>query len=269
MTCHSCRIEVVKAGKGCNQVQRYKCQRCGKRFIEPQEKPFGADVRLPKETVIRILRCLVEGTSVRATARLCDVGPNTVLAMLKLAGESGERIMARRSETSKLPMCRPMKSEASSRRRKPINDRQRHTTKASVTPIRSWQSSAIQSWSFHVVIAICLDDLRIVHAMTERIVNGRNVGTETICADLKSSRRNRVPKSLDECPLLPMVNTGADHSTQSHHRQPRPDEDLHVARGAVESHDEDAHAPINAAHECVLEEMGKSVGNALPLLLLV
>ena len=66
MTCHSCGIEAVKAGKGGNQVQRYKCQQCDKRLIEPQEKPFGADVRLPKETVIRILHCLVEGTSVRA-----------------------------------------------------------------------------------------------------------------------------------------------------------------------------------------------------------
>jgi IS1 family transposase len=85
----------VKAGKGRNQVQRYKCQQCGKRFCEPREKPFGTDVRLPKETVVRILHCLVEGTSVRATARLCDVQPKTVLAMLKLAGENCERIMGR------------------------------------------------------------------------------------------------------------------------------------------------------------------------------
>jgi transposase-like protein len=83
----------VKAGKGRDQIQRYKCQQCDKRFIEPREKPFGADVRLPKEAVIRIPHCLVEGTSVRATARLCDVEPNTVLAMLKLAGENCERIM--------------------------------------------------------------------------------------------------------------------------------------------------------------------------------
>ena len=46
----------------------------GKRFAEPQEKPFGADVRLPREKVQKmILLCLVEGNSVRSTARLCDV----------------------------------------------------------------------------------------------------------------------------------------------------------------------------------------------------
>jgi transposase-like protein len=67
VTCHSCRIEAVKAGRGRNQVQRYKCQQCGKRFIEPQKKPFGADVRLPKQTLLMILNCLVEGNSVRST----------------------------------------------------------------------------------------------------------------------------------------------------------------------------------------------------------
>ncbi len=62
MTCHNCRIEMVKAGfYGKRRVQRYKCQQCGKRFSEPQEKPFGADVRLPKEKVLLILNCLVEG----------------------------------------------------------------------------------------------------------------------------------------------------------------------------------------------------------------
>lgn len=96
MTCHSCRVEAVKAGKGRNNLQRYKCQQCGKRFTEPHQKPFGADVRLPRETVIRILHCLVEGTSVRATARLCGVEPRTVLAVLILAGENCERIMAKK-----------------------------------------------------------------------------------------------------------------------------------------------------------------------------
>jgi len=85
----------VKAGRGRKQVQRWKCQQCGKRFTEPREKPFGADVRIPAEKVRMILNCLVEGNSVRATARLCDVEPKTVLTMLRLAGENCERIMRR------------------------------------------------------------------------------------------------------------------------------------------------------------------------------
>jgi transposase-like protein len=102
VTCHNCRIEAVKNGKGRNQLQRYKCQQCGKRFTEPHAKPFGADVRLPKETVERILHCLMEGASVRATGRLCGVEPKTVLAMLKLAGENCEKIMGRKVRNVKV-----------------------------------------------------------------------------------------------------------------------------------------------------------------------
>ena len=102
MTCHNCLIEMVKAGKyGKNTVQRFKCKQCGKRFSEPQEKPFGADVRFPAETVEMILHCLVEGNSVRSTARLCDVEKRTVLNMLLLAGKNCERLA--REQDSKPP----------------------------------------------------------------------------------------------------------------------------------------------------------------------
>ena len=95
MTCHNCQIETVKAGVyGKSRIQRYKCQQCGKRFSEPPQKPFGAEVRLPLEKVRMILHCLVEGNSVRSTARLCDVEKRTVLNMLMLAGQGCERLLA-------------------------------------------------------------------------------------------------------------------------------------------------------------------------------
>jgi transposase-like protein len=96
VTCHSCKIEAVKAGRHSTGVQRWKCQQCGKRFQDQQQKPFGADVRLPKETVCRILHGLVEGNSVRGTARLCDVEKRTVLNLLTLAGEACERLFEQR-----------------------------------------------------------------------------------------------------------------------------------------------------------------------------
>jgi len=40
-----------------------------------------------------ILRCLLEGNSVRSTVRLCNVEPRTVLHILALAGERAERVM--------------------------------------------------------------------------------------------------------------------------------------------------------------------------------
>lgn len=94
MTCHNCRIQMVKSGfHGANRVQRWKCQQCGKRFCEPQPKPFGQDIRLPIQKVTMILNCLLEGNSVRSTARLCDVEKRTVLNLLKTAGDRCEKLL--------------------------------------------------------------------------------------------------------------------------------------------------------------------------------
>jgi len=95
VTCHNCKIDMVKAGKGRNELQRYKCQQCGKRFTEPHDKPFGEDVRLKQDVVVSILHCLLEGNSVRSTARLCGVEAKTVLTMLEHAGKNCERIMGK------------------------------------------------------------------------------------------------------------------------------------------------------------------------------
>jgi len=94
VTCHNCKTEAVKAGRSKNGAQRFKCQQCRRRFTEAQERIFGSDSRLPQETALRILQCLLEGSSVRSTARMCDVEPRTVLNVLTLAGERAERVMA-------------------------------------------------------------------------------------------------------------------------------------------------------------------------------
>lgn len=93
MTCHNCRIDTVKAGKQKDGSQRFKCQQCGKRYTEQKARMLGSDSRLPEEKALMILRCLLEGNSVRSTARLCDVEPNTVLNILVLAGERAERLL--------------------------------------------------------------------------------------------------------------------------------------------------------------------------------
>ncbi len=96
MTCHNCEIEMVKAGKfGKKAIQRFQCKQCGKRYSEPQDKPLGY-ARLPLEKVNMILHCLVEGNSVRGTARLCHVEKRTVLNLLKAAGDHCERLLEKR-----------------------------------------------------------------------------------------------------------------------------------------------------------------------------
>src|SRR5260370_40610979 len=96
MTCHNCRIEMVKAGfYGRNKIQRFKCEQCVKRFAEPQDKPLG-DVRLPEAKVLLILNCLVEGNSIRSTARIADVEKRTVMNLMVSVGEKCERMLEER-----------------------------------------------------------------------------------------------------------------------------------------------------------------------------
>jgi hypothetical protein len=49
-----------------------------------------------------ILHCLVEGNSVRGTARLCDVEKRTVLNLLVLAGENCQRLFSNKVRNVKI-----------------------------------------------------------------------------------------------------------------------------------------------------------------------
>lgn len=53
--------------------------------------------------------------------------------------------------------------------------------------------------TFNVVVPICLDDLCIVHAMAERVINCRNVWAESVRADLECSGRNGIAQAFDKC----------------------------------------------------------------------
>jgi len=55
---------------------------------------FGAGnlsvVKLPEETVVRIIKCLGHGCSIEATADICEVDPRTVSRLLEKAGRRAE-----------------------------------------------------------------------------------------------------------------------------------------------------------------------------------
>ena len=53
-------------------------------------------LKLPPEKIARIVHCLVEGVSIRGTARLADVQKNTVLRVLRHAGRLCRRVMESR-----------------------------------------------------------------------------------------------------------------------------------------------------------------------------
>jgi transposase-like protein/IS1 family transposase len=86
MVISSCKHDCFrKDGTDRHGIQRYKCSLCGKRWSESQPKVLG-NMRIGLELAERIIKCLCEGVSVRATSRLCGVDPYTVIDLMLLVG---------------------------------------------------------------------------------------------------------------------------------------------------------------------------------------
>src|SRR5260370_10766118 len=92
MTCHSCQSICMKWGKSGKQIQRYRCHQCKRTFLEEQNNPLG-DMRIPIEKAELCLQLLLEGNSIRSTTRITGLHQVTILNLLVLAGEKGERLM--------------------------------------------------------------------------------------------------------------------------------------------------------------------------------
>lgn len=95
MKCAQCACEeIVKFGFFCvngNRIQRFKCKECGETFSKDQNKPFE-DLRLAPDKIKQIVSFLCEGIGIRASARLANVHRDTVLSILKFAGNKAVEI---------------------------------------------------------------------------------------------------------------------------------------------------------------------------------
>jgi transposase-like protein len=70
-------------------IRRLYCRTCGHRFSERQGTLLQY-AKLPKETIVRIVKCLVHGCSIDATADICEVTPRTVESLLDKAGRRAD-----------------------------------------------------------------------------------------------------------------------------------------------------------------------------------
>jgi len=86
-------VESKKHGKTRDGQQRYRCMECGKTFSEP--KPL-AGLSTDIGDAAKALHMLLEGMSVRATARLTGLDIKTLLRMVVKAGRQCEQFMADR-----------------------------------------------------------------------------------------------------------------------------------------------------------------------------
>lgn len=82
------------------QIRRLYCRMCGHRFSERQGTLLQY-AKLPEETLVRIVKCLVHGCSVEATADICEVTPRTGESLLKRAGRRGDELHGRSAPPTK------------------------------------------------------------------------------------------------------------------------------------------------------------------------
>ena len=71
--------------------QMYRCNWCEQRFSETHGTVFYG-LKTPHETVYRAIHCLCENMGIRATARVFNVKPDTILLWLRRAGEHSQKV---------------------------------------------------------------------------------------------------------------------------------------------------------------------------------
>ena len=70
-------------------IRRLYCNHCGQRFSERQGSLMEYS-KLPKETIVRIIKCLGHGCSIEAAADICDVDARTVERVLERGGQRAD-----------------------------------------------------------------------------------------------------------------------------------------------------------------------------------
>lgn len=70
-------------------IRRLYCSSCKKRFSE-RKGSLMEHAKIPRETVVRIVKCLGHGCSVEATADICEVDCRTVERYVAVAGRRAE-----------------------------------------------------------------------------------------------------------------------------------------------------------------------------------
>lgn len=95
MTCHNCKTQCSRFGKDRKGYQRFRCAKCSKTFTEPHNGHLPG-MYVSTEAGAKVLRLLVEGMSIRSVERTTGIHRDTVLRILRTAGEGCERLLETR-----------------------------------------------------------------------------------------------------------------------------------------------------------------------------
>ena len=95
-TCPECRGPLIKHGfLKKEHTQRYRCKRCVKTFSDADKRQFGV-FRIKPEKIVQTITQLAEGGGIRSTARIVGLHRDTVLSVLKFAGQRSEELLKRK-----------------------------------------------------------------------------------------------------------------------------------------------------------------------------
>ncbi|MGL6073844.1 MAG: IS1/IS1595 family N-terminal zinc-binding domain-containing protein [Fimbriiglobus sp.] len=92
MKCPACQVDARKFGKDRKGNQRFQCPVCKKTVTDIAANPLGT-MRISIEDAVACLRMILEGVSIRATARLSGINRGTVLDLVVLVGERCEVLL--------------------------------------------------------------------------------------------------------------------------------------------------------------------------------
>jgi transposase-like protein/IS1 family transposase len=93
-TCRTCGGRTISWGKDREGNARRKCKACGKTYGIIPARPLGR-MRISIEDAALCLSLLTEGSSIRATERVSGVHRDTIMRLLRVAGEKCEALLNR------------------------------------------------------------------------------------------------------------------------------------------------------------------------------
>jgi transposase-like protein/IS1 family transposase len=94
IACRSCGEPTIGWGKDKAGNPRRKCKACRSTFGLIQARPLGA-MRIDLDRAVLILSLLTEGTSIRSAERISGTHRDTIMRLLRKAGEKCESLMDR------------------------------------------------------------------------------------------------------------------------------------------------------------------------------
>lgn len=94
MTCEECEIKCQRFGKHRNGLVRFRCPQCGRTYTEPHKAALEGSY-ISMETIVLVLRLLVEGNSLRSTQRISGLDINTIMKLLVKSADRCEKLMGR------------------------------------------------------------------------------------------------------------------------------------------------------------------------------